>query len=408
MGYKVDNTLLGSLDELAKGTIFSSGITFKLADYKDSNGISYYQGDTYTGRYINCNNTILTSTWGKRQTCDLFKYGSSGSNSIPFTATESCPMFKRDGDVSTWGDIRKEGSTTIYLSYRNEANPTGPYATGIWYSTDNTTWTLKKKDFSLCFVELVAGGGGGAGASAAVSKPGAGGGGGGGGYFCAALDLSKTGKVTITVGAGGSEGTSNTGSTGSAGTAGGNSTLKTASGITLTCKGGSGGKCATNGGGSGGQVTNSLGDYFATDPSKGLLDIQVFYGKSGGKPDFGANAGAGGEGFANTDRYYSFGILATDKLVVNAGYHGYGGSMYQPRSGYETHCGGGGAGASALGGGYHSSYSGSHHGYGGGGNGASVAVTDAFWAADDKVGYDTAGCSGGNGAVIIHYTYRGS
>ncbi len=409
MSYKYLSTKLGSSQSIARGTNLSANVSFTMADYKNSSGVSYYIGDDYAGRYINCDNTILASKWGQRCATDDFKYGST--NRLPFTDPDSCPMFKCDAETSKWGDLRQEGSATIYLSYRNEANPTGPYATGIWYSTDDKTWNIKKNGYSVCFVELVGGGGGGGGCLCNCSGLGGGGGGGGGGaYVRVALDLAVTGKVTITIGKGGTEGPSNTDKAPGAAGNGGNSTLKTTSGITITCGGGVGGNTdGTGTGGSGGQVKSSLTDIFTKDASKGLLDIQPFHGKPGGHGRCHSTAvseGTEGGAFIADDRYSSFGILATNKDVVKAGYHGYGGSIYNPYTDWETPLGGGGGGASALGGGYHSSYSGSHHGYGGGGNGAACGIKDAVAAWNDDGVMDSAGCSGGNGACIIHYAYR--
>lgn len=410
MGYKYLSTELKDSTVIAKGSNLSTAISFQMSDYIDPNtGKPYYTGDTYTNRYVKYLPGILADKWANIYATDDFKYKSGNTTyCIPFAAQTSCPMFYRYAETSRWGDLRKEGPATIYLSYRNEA-VTSNSTTGIWYSENNTTWTLKKTGHSVCFIELVAGGGGGGGCYCACDGwATGGGGGGGGGYACMALDLSLTGKVTITIGSGGKEGASNTTvQKVEAGSAGGSSILTTTSGITITCSGGGGAAKAS--GGVGGTVTNSLGELEADSPTKGLLKTQVYYGKAGGNGRCHSTAvseGSPGGGFVATDVLTSFGIFATNTAVVKAGYHGYSGSMYNPYTNWNTPLGGGGAGASALGGGYHSDYSGSHHGYGGGGNGAACGIKDAVAAWNDDGEYDSAGCSGANGCCIIHYSYR--
>lgn len=432
MGYSYNGTKLKNSGSIAKGTDYSEAVTFKVTDFKDPSGVPYYQGDTYTGHYVKCNSGILSGTWGNIPYAQNFSYNDNGKTKyLPFTSTKSCPRFyygsNGEAHVSSntythWGNHLVKGPSeeeeeagtthkTVYLSYRNEAN-TSNTSYGIWYSLNGTTWSQGKQGHSLCFVDLVAGGGGGGGCVYYAGGVGGlsgfemgGGGGGGGGYIRAVLNLEATGKVTITVGAGGKKGVSKTTGPGPAGN-GKDSTLKTESGITITCKGGVAGNTdGSSVGGAGGQVTNSLGHYNNTDLLKGLVAIQVYFGKPGGDGVFTGGTGSAGGSFAATDVYSSFGLFKTDKAVLKTGYHGYGGSIYNPFADMETPLGGGGGGASALGGGYCAGLSGSHHGFGGGGNGAACGVKNAFWNPNDECSYNGYGCVGGTGACIISYSY---
>lgn len=433
MSYYYDNGNLNSDTDASTKNIAKTSSSTKLASdvlisktiISSDNSASYFKYDDNTGYYLKKSDSSATSViagrWGdvSHPAATYFKYGDS---SVPFVDSISCPMFKDDSTqgqiaISSWGDKQVAAGKTVYLA--STSGNTGTGDVGIWYSEDNSTWTKLKSGHSLCFIDLQGGGGGGMYAKDAGGYIYSGGGGSGGGYIRAALDLSKTGLVTIVVGTGGTGGISSSETNPGKG---GNTTLKSTSGLSISARGGGIGYYDTydhiSYGGS------SAGMSVAQNWDKGLMKVYYKNGTSGGRgssvyfyaPQECYSQAANGTGFDTSETYSSFDLLKSDanaKINV-ADKHGFSGKMYikyTEANGYSYSFGnnvyltngfaGGGGGASALGGGSTSTTSRSVTGYGGGGTGGAIG----FGAS----GYQTAeinGQNGGDGRCIIHYNYR--
>ena len=391
----------------------SSSLLFNPKTYY-ANDFAGFKDDS---SFIKTSTSIFGGKWGNIPLVSTDYFIDASNKALLFADARSCPIPYRRKNLATtsWGTHRIEGSEDlIKIQF-------------IWSSTDKSLSIEVTENYSngpyqlnrnydqkspIIFLDLVgAGGGSGAGETNELTYAASGGGGGAGAFCSVILDLSITGVVTLTL-AGASK----------AGKDGGNSELSfTPSGakemIKLTCcggKAGSQGTDATSGGsgGSGGTFTvsglSNFSNYSKSNnqnldvyKDKGILAINWYTGKSGGRGGFknlmNQRNGSVGGSFESCSIIgpNNFGMSAValgsnasdDILIGYAGPSYYGGHSTVNLSG-TWQIGYGGGGASALS--YYSS-SNNEQGYGWGAN--SIASK-----------YSSAGAStpGGAGGVIIH------
>lgn len=411
-------------------------------------GYEHYYFVSAKKHLLNISNGTSTTFWGKQLIDDSDKY-LIGGQSLDLVKSSYCsfPNRKKSTGKSAyndqWGDARYcEGKVEISYDAQEKKLKV----------TDGKNELVKPNSTSVIFVDIVAGGGGGGGAYGRTNQGYAGGGGGGGGGFSTiALDIAKTGKVTINIGQGGdgyqsSYNEDNLYDDGPfTATSGGDTTLTTSNGVTITCKGGSGGGCGHDHststgvgggrGGNGGTVNNSLGNHSSNDPSKGILFVQSFYGKSGGNgsdqgkqnsEDGGSfkRDGIGADGssidtitnFSIVDNL-SIGLTSENSLAVANQYYGVGGYQIFPFDesgdiGDNRSSSGGGGGSTAIGGGDCNPYmrrgalvrTDFHNGVGG--CGAYSWEYDGYSYYMGKTSSNTTGQKGHSGCCIVHCYWK--
>lgn len=460
MGYKLNNELIKDIDNIAFRDDLNDRISSTIEDEIFSiNGESKAIKDLYKGmdiprfvnfqkRWISSTNTNTTQGWGRTPYEIPYKINDS---SLPFVTKDCCPIPNRvyNGTKSNawndkWGDARFGYGNQFNINgtkswfkdkdgYLTIANTTGSNQ----YSEMQLYWAKSSSDMPyllyaevqgerkylsnqpIIFLDIVGGGGGGGGAYGNTTYRYDGGGGGGGGASAhVALDLSKCSKVIVQVGLRGTFGnSSNREDNTKPGTSGSDSvltltTLPNKDGkskeITLTCGGGGGGGRATdnNGGdgGTGGTASNSLGTLSSTSIDNGLLYVQMYNGKNGGKgssENTGATPGGLFRPNGKNDALSNFDILNWN-YSIGKDTDGTG-SVSQCPSGKHTsseegeYSHGGGGGVSAL------------------SNATTItASSDAYggYGASGSTSYITGGISAftpyysGHGCCILHYKWH--
>ena len=410
-GFKISGTDLDSLAAnypnnslILKGdsTPVGSNITFKLYS-----SIGYKDIDT-TRWYVRRVSSILNGRWGNEVLSTGMQWNGS---EIPFTTPQCAPIPLRSGDdPTTWGSIR-HGPGTYY--YRNDNPRNSVSVKGIWYSTDNSSWTLVSGTAGkrILFIDLQGAGGGGGGSKWRVFTSPGGGGGGSGAFVNLAVDLSLSGPIEITVGSGGKGGSS--GSIDDA-TSGGDSTFTLCNyGYNFIAGGGGGGRAdydyySVTGGAygkmSGNLMTTSAAMY-------GVFDGQRTDGLDGGASTQGTADNAAPAAPKGTATYQNLG--ANPEATAIDGFNIVANNYLKPLSsgvfrGVESSVrtttasgnkGQGGAGAGSFLGGYFyssSTYGTTGKGYGYGGAGAPCAQ-------DWFSGTNYSGRNGADGVAIISY-----
>lgn len=404
--YKIQETPIE--DYAASGPQFLSSICIN-SDYD-----TYYKGLPSNLLDANKAAQLLNGGWVNSTAVSGYKYTSAGKH-LPIVHKSSAVFPDRDttknifdtnvGTYRAKADTYYQNDKTIYVRHN---------ASYVQVKEDSGDWqSIGQHSNSFVFIDLCGGSGGGGGC---YGDPdwgfGGGGGGGGGAYAALAIDLAKSGQLTIFLGKGGQGGMSSpTEKNVKAGGSGTASYIAFSDGTKIVTCGGAGGggkgQAKSGGsGGSGGTAQNHLGDSLTSiNTAKGIYFISMFHGKSGGKG--GANKNnLNGDGeviYENTPGgsfrygYYSdtnttyadclpgFGIVAGRPIgYTEAGEKA--GSDYAgcASSVWGAGCKGGGGGACAM------------QSLGGGGNGD---IADLYNEASEK--FDN-GVNGDPGEVILH------
>lgn len=322
--YKVNGNSIAKLSLVQRTNISDDIINHKKVGISD-----YYKGPTMW-QTVCCNNGLLNGKWGNVMiNPNPYYYNDNGTKkNIPIADINYCttPPIR---------DNKYMGSGYVFIRYY----PKNGHLFSPDKSRGSTVTIWREDDDIICedmyeqvyaqstkspviFLDLVGGGGGGGYFSDNFKA--SGGGGGGGGFASIAIDMTnitKTNKITVTIGLGGSAGNYSDGS------AGGDTVLKVGGTTILTCHGGAGG------GGAGQQSGKSIfygisgnGGTVVEVSNSYIIDRQILYGKAGGRGGHASYkiAATMGDGFRQgkwsdnieyNDTLTSFGILKKNTKI---------------------------------------------------------------------------------------------